>query len=118
VCSDRGPYVRRLAQLKIGGYETVYLAGNSERDNAKFMDAIAREFIEQSGWRLVDRRTYRARLNTEEGFLHVSTLLLTLRTSVESDELAVLEEIAPSDDLPLADEAEPSLAAEADPAWG
>jgi hypothetical protein len=105
---DRRPYVRRLAQLKIGGYETIYLVGNAERDNAQFVDAIAKEFVEQSGWRIVDRRTYRARLNTDSGFRRVETLLVTLRTPRDSDEISVLDEIAPADDLPVEDRAEPA----------
>jgi hypothetical protein len=95
-----GPYMDHLRTLQGRGYETIYLVGSAEPDNAEFMSSVANTFTQQTGWRQVDRRTFRATLQASDGPRRVWNLLITLRTPTPKD---VLEELAEVGDLEAAE---------------
>lgn len=103
------PYTSRLGDLKRAGYETVYLVGDAVRENSTFMTTIANEFCAQSGWRIVDRRSYPSKLAVEDGVRDVHTFLITLRSPQPADVLETIEALAPAADLPEEAAPGPSL---------
>lgn len=97
---DIGPFVNRLRTLQRAGYETIYLVGSAERDNRAFMDQIARTFREESSWREVDRRIYKATLRHRDGSERaIEAMLIGVRTSQAAEIIEELEPVAPVTEL-------------------
>ncbi len=110
---DRGPYLRHLRELNRAGHETIYLVGSAAKENREFMDAITRDFVNETGWTEVDRRQYPSQLRQRDGTDHtVQSLLIVVRSNQPRDYVGEADEVDAPEDFPTLAEVE----AEEDPA--
>ena len=102
---NREPYLRYLGDLSKAGHETIYLVGSASTENRAFMDAIARDFLDRSGWSEVDRRTYDAVIkNYDDTDMRVRNLLIVLRSNEPRDYVGEADAVdAPEGVLSLAE---------------
>jgi hypothetical protein len=110
---DRVPYVRHLRELSRAMHETIYLVGSAARENGEFMQEIARDFVQESGWTEVDRREYPVILHHKDGTDEKAlNLLIVLRSNQSRDYVGEAEEVEVPEDVPTlaAVEAEGTLA--------
>jgi len=98
---DRQPYVRHLRDLGKAGHETIYLVGSAGSENREFMDAIAKDFRDQTGWTEVDRRTYTAVIKQpDDSDARVRNLLIVLRSNEPRDYVGEADEVEVPAGLP------------------
>lgn len=104
---DRGPYIKHLRELNRAGHETIYLVGSAARENRDFMDAVARDFVSETGWTEVDRRQYPSQLRRRDGTdQQVQSLLIVLRSNHPRDYVGEAEEVEAPADVPTLAEVE------------
>lgn len=107
VSGDRQPYLRHLRALRTAGHETVYMVGSASPENREFMDAIAQDFVKESGWTEVDRRQHPAVLRYRDGSeKKTRDLLIVLRSNESRDYVGEADEVEAPTDLPRLAEVE------------
>ena len=104
---DREPYLRHLRELNRAGHETIYLAGSARPANREFVDAIARDFVKESGWNEVDRRQFDAVLRWKDGTDHKERdMMIVLRSNQSRDYIGEAEAVNAPEGVPTLAEVE------------
>jgi hypothetical protein len=104
---NREPYLRHLRALNTAGHETIYLVGAATRENREFIDAIAGDFMRETGWTEVDRREFPILLRYRDPpDKRTRNLLLVLRSNHSRDYVGEADEVEVPDEIPTIAEVE------------